>query len=153
MAYGTTQGVSDGLVEYAQYIGGTSPTVPAATIARFLQRATNLIEAKIANIPGVVLPLSPVPGIIDDIAVDLAICQVLRRLSVGKDPNETEYLKMYCTEPVTMLDDLIEKNPGAITGGASTTLMLSNTVGDDVEFSVSRIQDGVTVEDGTTEDW
>ncbi len=156
MAYGNTQGVDDGLLLYAKLIDPAAtggPSVPAAVIGRFLQRATNLIDTKIAGIPGVVIPLSPVPGIIDDIAVDIAICLVLKRLSAGKDPNKTDYVKMYCEDPVALLDSLIEKNPGAITGGSSTTLMLSNTVGDDPEFSVSRKQDGTTVEDGTTEDW
>lgn len=149
--YGTLEGVSDALVDYANYISSTKLTAPIVT--RFLVRASNEIDAKLAAIVSV--PLASPPEVINDIAVDLAVCQILKRFSVGKDPDETVYVRRYCDDPLKKLDELIAKNAGLFTDSATIPLALSNTINRDRAFTVSTTIDGEDSgdDDGTMDDW
>jgi len=151
MAYGTLQGVQDALLGYTELIAQAQITTDM--IDRFLTRASNKIDSKLIAIEGLTLPLASPPGVINDIAVDLAVCLILKRQTVGKDPNETEYMKMYCVDPVTLLDDLIKTNPELFDETIGAKLMQSNRVGKDRKF-VQKITEGETSEDdGNMEVW
>lgn len=152
MSYGTLQGIKDEYLQYDQTV--TTGQLSDAITNRFLIKATNQINVVISAIPGAVLPLAVVPDILNDIAEALAICLILKRFSISKDPDDTKYVQRYCDDPLKKLDEYIAKNPGEFTGAASQNLMLSNTVGDDRNFTVTVQQGGTTVGDpGTTEDW
>jgi len=151
MAYGNIQGVQDMLVDYGDMI--TESLITTDMINRFLTKASNAIDGRISSI--VTTPLTTVPGEIDDIANELAVCEVLKRLSIQKAPNKTDWVVRFCDGPLERIDDIIENNPGLLDADTTTEpLMLSNRKDEDREFTITRKTDGVTIGDeGTMEDW
>lgn len=153
MAYGTLALLQDALHDYSQYI--STAEITTAQFTRYLEKASRYIDAKLATIPSIVLPLVSPPEILDDIAVSLAVCYTLRFLSVEKDPDATEYMKLYCEEPITMLDDLISKNPALFVSetASAVSLMLSNMAGKKRTFTVPIDDDDSDETEGTMTDW
>jgi hypothetical protein len=150
--YGTLQLLQDCLQDYQEYID--TSTILEEQFTRYLERATRYIDAKLATVPGIILPLSPIPGVIDDIAVDLAVCYTLKFLSVEKDPNATEYMKQFCDDPIAMLEELIEKNPALfVPTGEAASLMQSNMVGKKRTFTVPIDDEDSDETSGTMTDW
>ena len=149
--YGTVEGVQDMLMFYTDLVSGGQ--ISAAMIERLLVRAGNDIDAKLSAIA--TTPLATVPGVIHDIACDLCVCLVLKRISLQEDINYSEYVGIFCDQPMEKLDELIKGNPGLFTAsGSSEPQILSNRVGQDRTATVSEKINGVTTgDDGTMEEW
>jgi len=149
--YGTVQGVQDMLADYADLI--TGDIITPEMLTRFLVRASNKIDSKVSEIATV--PLATVPDVINDIAVDLAVCLVLSRVSIQNNPNYSEWVKTFCEDPLEYLDNLIKNNPGLFDPDTtSEPQMLSDRKDEDRTFTVTRKSDGTTKgKSGTMEDW
>ena len=158
MAYGTTNGVSNNLIDYEELIDGDAITEDM--VAECRTAADGMIDARLAPVaPAGGLPLASPPAAVNSVSDDLTAYFILRRLFTGKDPNDSQWVDKFYTRPLEMLE-LIVKSPqilesaagavGAASGAASTTL------NQDRIFTVSRTSGGSLVsgdDEGGMDDW
>ena len=106
MAYGTTQGVQDNLLEYDDILANTE--VSTGMVTRMVARADGVIDARLAPIVGASnLPLSSPPQIIASISEAFATCYILSSIFTEKDPNDSEWVTKFCTWGNEKLDEVV----------------------------------------------
>jgi hypothetical protein len=158
MAYGTSNGVSNNLIDYEELIGQTA--ISEEMVGECRTSADGMIDARLAPVaPAGGLPLVSPPAIVNCISDDLTTYFILRRLFTGKDPNDSAWVDKFYTRPLEMLEQLV-KSPrildapsGAVNAASGAS---STTLNQDRIFSVSRTSGGSLVSgdgEGGMDDW
>lgn len=158
MAYGTQNGVSNNLLDYAELIDAEAISEEMNTDCR--TAADGLIDARLAGvITAGGLPMASPPALINSISDDLTTYYLLRRLFTGKDPNDSEWVDKFYVRPLELLEMLIA-NPQIIESAAGASpaedKVMSSTPGQDRIFSVSRSSMGEMISDtseGSMDEW
>lgn len=150
MAYGTTNGVSNNLKTYDNLIDKADIT--AAMVSDFRTKADAEIEKRIAPIVGLTnLPLASPPDIINSISDDLTTYFILRRLFVGKDPKNSDWVQDFWDKPIENLEWLLE-NPEIFENASGDELIGDGIEAGDTDdldpiFGMERTKDGSAVTD------
>ena len=114
MAYGTANGISNNIKNYAQMITGGDITTDM--VAEFRTKADAEIDAKlVVVIPVASLPLTAPTDKINSISDDIATFFILRRQFTGTDKNESAWVQGFWDRAMENLEWVIE-NPGSLDG-------------------------------------
>ncbi len=153
MAYGTENGVSNNLSDYADL--NDAGAISAAMVSECRTSADGIIDAKIASVvSATTLPLASPPAVVDNISDDLTTYFILRRVFTGKDPNDSEWVDKFYERPLELLESLLE-NPQIIEDAQGDAPLddnvASTTEEQDRVFSVTRTAAGS--DSGTMDDW
>ncbi|HPI78081.1 MAG TPA: DUF1320 family protein [bacterium] len=157
MPYGTENGISNNLIDYADLVVCEAITEDMAADCR--AAADAIIDARLAAAVGfAALPLSSPPAVVNGISDDLAMYFLLRRLFTGSAPNDSEWVDKFYKRPLELLDKLVESG-GALASGSGYGMdskVSTTTPNQDRIFTVERTSGGASVcepFEGTMEDW
>jgi hypothetical protein len=155
MAYGTSNGVYNNLIDYSDLIENSAITDEMVCECR--THADGIVDARLAKAaPVAALPLADPPAIVNGISDDLTTYFVLRRLFTGKDPNDSEWVDKFYKRPLELLDVLVQ-NPEALgVSSVAEERIAGTTENQDRIFTVSRTSGGSPVsgpDDGSMDDW
>lgn len=151
MSYGSVTGVSYLLEQYDELIAGGSITTEM--VEAFLVEASGDVDAIVGKVATV--PMAAPPQVVTNVTNKLAVCRIITRMSLGKDPDEIGYVNVFCKDPLEMLENAVKSNPAIFTGAAGASTMSSNTLNQDRKFTMTETSgDVVTSTDAKTmDDW
>jgi hypothetical protein len=155
MAYGSSAGVEANIKQYSELISSGQMTL--AMVTTFRSRADAEIDSALSGVVAQSdLPLVSPPAVVGVISDLKVTCYILTRIYCEKDPDESAWVDQFCTKADDLLETLLE-NPEQIlnaTGGeVADDQILSTTLDQDREFTVTTESGGSTIATGTMEDW
>jgi len=155
MAYGTSNGVYNNLIDYADLIEHSAITETMVSGCR--AHADGIIDARLAAAaPRDSLPLANPPAVVNGISDDLTTYFVLRRLFTGVAPNDSEWVDKFYKRPLELLDALVQSPDIIAAASVAEERVSATTEEQDRIFSVSRTSGGAPVsgpEEGSMDDW